>query len=134
MHFESSRSKNDEERVLPLINVVFLLLIFIMLGGRLADSDPFRIDPPRSRSDAAAPQREMTVLIGAKGRLALDGQMVERAKFRSEIARRVSRDGISRVLVRADGQAEAIRVISVMEVLREFGITSLKLLTLPEER
>ena len=38
------------------------------------------------------------------------------------------------MLVRADGQAEAIRVISVMEVLREFGITSLKLLTLPEER
>jgi len=134
MRLETSRAKSDEERVLPLINVVFLLLIFIMLAGRLATSDPFRIDPPRSRSDAAAQQRELTVLIGAKGRLALDGQVMGRAEIRSAVARRASRDGSLRVLVRADGRAEAIRVIAVMELLREAGIENLSLLTLPEER
>lgn len=134
MRFETSRAKSDEERVLPLINVVFLLLIFIMLAGRLATLDPFRIDPPRSASDAAAQQRELTVLIGAKGRLALDGQVMDRAQIRSAVARRASRDGSLRVLVRADGRAEAIRVIAVMELLREAGVENLNLLTLPEAR
>lgn len=134
MRLETSRPKSDEERVLPLINVVFLLLIFIMLAGRLAMSDPFRIDPPRSASDAAAQQRELTVLIGAKGRLALDGQVMDRAQIRSAVARRASRDGSLRVLVRADGRAEAIRVIAVMELLREAGVENLNLLTLPEAR
>ena len=134
MHFESSRAKSDEERVLPLINVVFLLLIFIMLGGRLTMSDPFRVEPPRSLSDAAAHHRDMNILIGAGGRLAVDGRIVERADLRSEVTRRVSRDATLRVLVRADGRAEAIRVISVMEILSEAGIGSLKLLTLPEAR
>jgi len=31
MRFERLRPKNDEERILPLINIVFLLLIFFML-------------------------------------------------------------------------------------------------------
>lgn len=134
MHFETSRPKRDDERLLPLINVVFLLLIFIMLAGRLATSDPFRIEPPRSRSDTAAQPRELTVLIGAGGRLALDGQVMGRAQIRSAVATRASRDGSLRVLVRADGHAEAIRVIAVMELLREAGIENLNLLTLPEER
>lgn len=134
MHFESSRPKSDEERVLPLINVVFLLLIFIMLAGRLAISNPFRIDPPRSVSDAVAPQREMTVSIGANGRLALNGEIIEQAQVKEVVARDVSRGDTLRVLVRADGQAEAVRVVAVMERLREAGIESVKLLTLPEER
>ena len=134
MHFEPSCPKSDEERVLPLINVVFLLLIFIMLAGRLSNPDPFRIDPPRSLSGAAAQQREMTVLIGAKGQLALDGKIMEQAQIRAAVAKGVSRDDNLRVLVMADGQVDAIRVIAVMEFLQEAGIKSLKVLTLPEER
>ena len=50
MRFEPPRPRNDEERILPLVNVVLLLLIFFMLAGRLAASDPFEIAPPRSAS------------------------------------------------------------------------------------
>ena len=134
MHLETTRPKGDEERVLPLINVVFLLLIFIMLAGRLATSDPFRIDPPRSVSDADLQQRKMTVLIGANGRLALDGEIMEQAQIREVVAKGVSRGDTLRVLVKADGQVEAVRAVAVMALLREAGIESVKLLTLPEER
>ena len=134
MHLETTRPKGDEERVLPLINVVFLLLIFIMLAGRLATSDPFRVDPPRSVSDADLQQRKMTVLIGANGRLALDGEIMEQAQIREVVAKGVSRGDTLRVLVKADGQVEAVRAVAVMALLREAGIESVKLLTLPEER
>ena len=134
MHLETTRPKGDEERVLPLINVVFLLLIFIMLAGRLATSDPFRVDPPRSVSDADLQQRTMTVLIGANGRLALDGEIMEQAQIREVVAKDVSRGDTLRVLVKADGQVEAVRAVAVMALLREAGIESVKLLTLPEER
>lgn len=133
MEFEPSRRVSDEERILPLINIVFLLLIFFMLAGRLAVSDPFRIDPPRSTSEAAAQQRDMIVLVGAQGRLALDGEIMEQARIQSTVAKRVSGGDSLGVLVRADGQAEAIRVMEVMELLQEAGLENLKLLTLPEE-
>ena len=133
MHFEPSRRVSDEERILPLINIVFLLLIFFMLAGRLAVSDPFRIDPPRSMIEAAAHQREMIVLVGAQGRLALDGEVMEPARIQSSVAKRVSGGVSPGVLVRADGQAEVISVMEVMELLQDAGVENLKLLTLPEE-
>ena len=51
MRFEPPRPRNEDERILPLINVVFLLLIFFMLAGRLSASDPFQVEPPRSSAD-----------------------------------------------------------------------------------
>ena len=32
--------RSEDDRILPLINVVFLLLIFFMLAGKLSASDP----------------------------------------------------------------------------------------------
>ncbi|MCG8693196.1 MAG: biopolymer transporter ExbD, partial [Minwuiales bacterium] len=57
--FTSRRS--DDDRILPLINVVFLLLIFFMLAGRLSAGDPFRVDPPASVSADPAEQRDLVV-------------------------------------------------------------------------
>jgi len=50
MHFPERRPDPTEERVLPLINVVFLLLIFFMLAGSLSVTEPFDIEPPASQS------------------------------------------------------------------------------------
>jgi biopolymer transport protein ExbD len=75
MRFQPPRPKSDDERILPLINVVFLLLIFFMLAGKLASSDPFEIAPPRSDSAGGVESREILVLIGA------DEAGVERLKL-----------------------------------------------------
>ena len=61
------RAQGDDERVLPLINVVFLLLIFFMLAGQFASADPFRIEPPVSRSEGQSESAALTLLIGGGG-------------------------------------------------------------------
>ena len=43
------RPRSTEDNILPLINVVFLLLIFFMLAGVLTQSPPFSLTPPRIR-------------------------------------------------------------------------------------
>jgi biopolymer transport protein ExbD len=134
MRFEPPRPRNDEERILPLINVVFLLLIFFMLAGRLAVSDPFEIAPPRSASEAPAETQDLLVLVGDDGRLALDGEVMEQAKLKAAVAERLSDNEDARVRLKADGRAAATDVVAVMELLREAGVERLKLLTVPERR
>ena len=97
MRFEPSRPKNDEERILPLINVVFLLLIFFMLAGKLS------------------------------------ADVLDLPAFKASLAGRLAAQGKVRVRLKADGRAEATRVVAVMELLREAGVKRLKLLTLPAE-
>lgn len=117
--------------MLPLINVVFLLLIFFMLAGRLASVDPFQTDPPRSASTGLTHEHEMVVYVGADGRLALDGTIMDETTFHGAIAR----SGTSRtVRLKADGRAGAVRVVAVMELLQTAGAEKVDLLTLPERR
>jgi biopolymer transport protein ExbD len=135
MRFHRPQRKADhEERILPLINVVFLLLIFFMLAGRLTDSGPFRVTPPQSTEAAAPPAsagepRRATLLLAADGRLSLDGVMLEQSVLRAAMAERLVRYPGLAVRLKADGAAEAAEVVAVMEILRDAGIARVQLFT-----
>ena len=62
-----------ETGILPMINVVFLLLIFFMLTGHLSAIDPFEVSPPQTESEGIAESDDMLMLIGPYGRVAVDG-------------------------------------------------------------
>jgi biopolymer transport protein ExbD len=134
VRFEPPRPRNDEERVLPLINVVFLLLIFFMLAGRIAANDPFEVTPPRAASESGAQSRDMLVLISPDGRIALDGEVVTRSGLEAAVAARLTSNAGARVRLKADGGTEASGVVAIMETLRAAGVERLKLLTVPEAR
>ena len=51
--------------MLPLINVVFLLLIFFLLAGRLAATDPFPVEAPHALSGERIGGHDMVVHVGA---------------------------------------------------------------------
>jgi biopolymer transport protein ExbD len=127
------RPKNDDDRILPLINVVFLLMIFFMLAGRLSAADPFKIEPTRSASTGAAEPQEAIILMGADGRLALDGDVIEEDALRASVAKRLADSAATRFRLKADGQAEATKVVGLLELLREAGVEKLRLMTVPGE-
>lgn len=129
MHFEPPRQASDDERILPLINVVFLLLIFFMLAGTLAASDPFEVTPPRSDIGGLDETREVLVLVGADGRLALNDRPVESAAFDAALADLLGGTSDAHVRLKADGRAEATQVVAVMERLRQAGVVRVLLLT-----
>lgn len=57
-----------EANLLPMINVVFLLLIFFLISARLAPPEPFAVTPPEAREGAPA-AAEFTLYLGADGAL-----------------------------------------------------------------
>lgn len=126
------RPRNDDDRILPLINVVFLLMIFFMLAGRISALDPFQVEPPRSTSAGGNEHQETLVLVGADGQLALDGTAMDEAAFATAMAEWVEANPGGRVRLKADGRTEATHVVAVMETLRKAGVETLRLMTLPE--
>ncbi len=131
MRFDPARAKNDDERILPLINVVFLLLIFFMLAGRLAATDPFNVEPPKSAAEGPAGGQEAVVLVGADGRLALDGEVLEAPALRQAVRRRLDAEPEVLFRLKADNRSESLAVVEVMELLRDAGVERLRLLTVP---
>lgn len=125
MKFGRAVRKNDEERILPLINIVFLLLIFFMLAGRLAAGDPFPIAPAASTSETLAAAVESHLLISADGRVALNGVEMVRA---SAIAA-LSAQPPAKVTLKADADADSQAIVSLLAELGATGIETIELLT-----
>jgi biopolymer transport protein ExbD len=123
------RWRDDEERILPLINVVFLLLIFFMVAGRIAAGDRLPVQPPVSQSNSQPAQRDLTVLVAADGRVALDGEEITVQALGAMVARRVeSKPGIA-VRIKADRAADAAAVVRILGIVQSAGVARAQLLT-----
>lgn len=60
------------ESVVPMINVVFLLLVFFLMTATLSPPDPLAITPPTARGGAET-DRSGALYLAASGRLAGHG-------------------------------------------------------------
>lgn len=125
MRFEATRPrKDDEQRLLPLINVVFLLLIFFILAGRLSAVDPVSVEPPRSAGEGVLQARDLVVVLGADGTLIVPEALQTAAAQPDEVSDRT-------VWLKADGGADSLDVIAAIETLHDAGVRRLQLVTVP---
>ena len=110
---------------MPLINVVFLLLIFFMVVGRLSAGDPFTVVPPKSVSQGPSTADEILVLIGRNGELALNGAVVDEATLlnRLDVLRPTD------VRLKTDNGVAALRVVALMDKMKAAGVGTVQLLT-----
>lgn len=116
--------------ITPLIDVVFILLVFFMLAGSIEKPDPLDVAPPISESELMSDIEDVSILIDADGAVAFqDREMASDDELvRTATVWFAARPGSS-IQLKADADAEAARVIKVMEVLREAGAQYLVLLT-----
>lgn len=129
------RPRSTEENILPLINIVFLLLIFFMLAGVLAQNPPFELKPPDSQQTEATTQLDNHVLaVAADGRIAFGGKTFDpigdnSASDQALIDALADRSQDTPVQVRADGQLESARLTDLFATLQRAGIAEIDLLT-----
>lgn len=123
-------SSNSDNAVLPLTNIVFLLLIFFMLAGRLAAPQAFDITPPHSVSDANAQNRGIEVELAPKGKLALEGKPIAMKDLGAQVHARLKNQPNLPLRLKADGRDDASRVVAVMHILHRAGAHELRLITI----
>ncbi len=114
--------------MVPLINVVFLLLIFFMLTGTLRRAEPFAVELPGVREGELRPTREARSLsISAQGELALDGRSLTADELASALAADPRDDPLQ---LRADAHLTARVFVPLLDRLREAGVAQIELVTL----
>lgn len=128
------RRPDNDERILPLTNIVFLLLIFFMLAGQLSNPDAFAIRPPQSSSETPATRHGLLVQINADGAIAVDGSPVTDANLVPFVQDYLGEYPDAPIRLKADGLTDAARVVVTMTRLREAGVKRLRLLTMSTNR
>ena len=68
MQFTESPRRQAPENMVPMINVVFLLLIFFLMTAQIAPPEPFEVNPPAT-ADQEEPIGPLTLFVDAGGQL-----------------------------------------------------------------
>lgn len=121
------RATNSEDNILPLINVVFLLLIFFMVSGTLIQEPPFALTAPTTEHAEAIESQSEYLAIGADGRLAWIGEAIEPEALADRLSEREQPD--APLQVRADRRLEARALTELLAELRAGGVAQIQLLT-----
>lgn len=117
----------QDDNILPLINVVFLLLIFFVIAGAITRSAPFDLTlPTTARTQDRATPADKVLSVAAGGRLAFAGEPVEAAELKEMLADWPQHQPLQ---IRADRGLNASTLTRLLERLREAGIASVLLLT-----
>ncbi|MGX0878282.1 biopolymer transport protein ExbD [Roseovarius sp. MBR-154] len=124
MDFATPRRRRPSEAIVPMINVVFLLLIFFLMSAQITPPAPFDVTLPESASDNAARPAD-TLYMDAQGRLAFNAARGE-AVYDAIAARAVPDTPLQ---IRADARLEAQALTRLLPELAARGIAEIELLT-----
>ncbi|WP_348680098.1 ExbD/TolR family protein [Alcanivorax profundi] len=129
MIMETSSRRPPLEPVLPLINVVFLLLIFFMLAGQLAKRPTVSVETPVSQSANGQEARDKLMLI-----LKPDGQWFaenadEPLDHTALVALLGDNPEESEVRLMADVGITMAALRERLETLQELGVEQVRLVT-----
>ena len=130
MQFDFKKQEEEADNILPMINVVFLLLIFFIMTGALHAVDYFNVNPPSSSSEFEGSLNDTVILVGGDGRLAIDNKEVDEVDLQLSVSDKLSTNTGAIFRIKADGRVDAARVVEVMELIEAVGVRRVMLLTL----
>lgn len=111
-----------------MIDVMFLLVIFFMVGTKFSDSErnmSVRVPQVTASGPISAAPAKRVINIAADGRITLDRQAVTLAELKSKLQDARQEYARLGVVVRGDAHAAHQYVASVLAACREAGISDL---------
>lgn len=112
----------------PMIDVVFLLIIFFMVGTQFTESErQIELTLPGAGELKAmvAPPDRREILVGADGQLLLDGQQLTVDQLSQQLRNMKASFPDLRVVVRADGDAKHQQVTAVYGAVNRAGVSDM---------
>lgn len=114
----------------PMIDIVFLLLIFFMTVTQVSRTNNEPVDLPKEKGSADQVDSPLTVNIDATGDVIVSGRRMTVAELVSRVADEVASQGgdtnrVS-VVIRADRKGTSQTVNQVVDALARIGIARLR--------
>lgn len=132
----SGRDRGGDVDITPMIDVVFLLIIFFMTTAQVARLTHTEIDLPQERGQQEAIPEEAGLIINitAEGALVVAGRTVDSTELedivRAELRRSPNRPVHElKFLLRADRNAPALHLNRVVTLLERQGVGAARLAT-----
>lgn len=117
--------------ITPLVDVVFLMLIFFMVSTSFKMDSTLKLELPTSQSKAQeTDQQEVVISVNSSGQLYVQDEPVKDADLRRRILNISKGDPNMRVVLRADADARHHRVVYILDTIKGLGMGKVGIATM----
>ncbi|MDR9468392.1 biopolymer transporter ExbD [Marinospirillum sp.] len=134
MQFKRQASDPVQVNMTPLIDVVFLLLIFFMVTTSFPDQQLNLQLPTAGTSESQEQQKDriFSLALYADGRIQLDDQEIENAEgLKARLQQLLENHPEPALLIRAEQQTPHQQLVMALDTARQLGIQQLRIATRP---
>ena len=127
---QGNDAKNNELNLTPLIDAVFLLLVFFMVTSVFVKATQLKVELPIAANyDKIDQEKKLNLLISAEGQLEFNSQLVSIGQLANVLEDERLRSGSSTLIVTADAQTPHGYVLDAMEMAVMAGVSKIDLET-----
>tara|TARA_B100000676_G_scaffold308849_1_gene370750 strand:- start:1810 stop:2217 length:408 start_codon:yes stop_codon:yes gene_type:complete len=113
-----------EENVIPMINIIFLLLLYFMVVGNL--SPDYNVNPPFASQEKESSSLIPTISVTKEGQLRFENIPVSWEELGTRL-RDVS--DLDKIKIYADAESDALTISEIMKTAANVGIVQFVLVT-----
>ena len=128
MPLKVQRDEQAQINLTPMIDVVFLLIIFFMVATKFTEVERnIELKLPQVAEDGTStpPNRPLVVVVSADGTVRLDSDIVSLAALTDELSQATRQSADVQVVVHGDAHCDFQHVAAAMAACRAGGVTQL---------
>lgn len=130
MGSERHRRSNVVLNLTPLIDIIFLLLVFFMLTAHFIEDQAIDINLPKAKTSAAKEQDEyVEVILTPAGELLVAGETVKPEDLEETLRGALHAPGKRFIRLRGDQESNFGMAVHIIDAARGAGAESLDILT-----
>jgi biopolymer transport protein ExbD len=126
VHFKKGKDEETRLGLTPLIDIVFLLLIFFMLTSHFDVASGVRIKLPEAAQRLYdSVEQKITLIIDRSGAIYLEGEKLDETGLRQKLVTFIAKEAEIQLVLQADKDVRHGRVVQAMDIAKSVGIRSL---------
>jgi len=121
----TTRFRSEENPDLtPLINCMFLLLVFFMVATTFVNPKGLSVDLPGGQGESRA-TKDMNIVIDQDGGIQVNGEITDKERLAEKIRQVMEADNTKNVILEADRSVRHGNVVQIMDIARGQGIEAI---------
>ena len=130
MIFFSKEKKNIDINVAPLIDIVFLLLIFFMLASEFTDFKTIdMVSPNQSNKEINKTKLPIIIELSENGIININNKEIAFNKLSMIVDDMLTNKKINKVVISTPNETKVNVLIKIVDIIRSLGIENIALIT-----
>ena len=121
----------EEPNITPMLDVVFILLIFFIVTANFIKEPGLEINRPDSETSEITENAAILIAIGAAGEIYMDGRRIDVRQVKANVIRLIAENPQGSVVIQADVNSTAEKIVAVMDEVREAGVVDISIASEP---